>query len=216
MLGSCLTSLIEGGEASWNLVEHHQSDASAIERSLTRPAEFDVILDRYYDELYAFLAGATGPEAAEDLAQIVFLTAFDRRHRFRSERVSARPWIYGIARNVLRRWYRSNSRRQRALDRWGRSARPVTEFESEAAGRLSIESTRQQLRSALEQLSRRDREVLLLRGLAGLTYEEISEALGIPIGTVRSRLHRSRQQLRSLLGEAGASNPWKEVEDEHG
>ena len=197
-------------------MEHHQSDASAIEGSLTNPAEFDVIFERYYDALYAFLARATGAVAAADLAQNVFLIAFDQRHRFRSESGSARPWLYGIARNVLRRWYRSNSRRRRALDRWGRSGRPATDFEPEAAGRLSAESTRQQLRIALEKISRRDREVLLLRGLAGLTYEEISEALGIPIGTVRSRLHRSRQQLRSLLGEAGASSLWKEVEDEHG
>lgn len=197
-------------------MEHHPSDVSAIEQSLSRPAEFDVIFDRYYDALYAFLARAAGPEAAADLAQNVFLTAFDQRHRFSSDSDSARPWLYGIARNVLRHWYRTNTRRRRALDRWGGSSRPASEFEHETAGRLSAESTRRQLRTALEQMSRRDRDVLLLRGLAGLSYEEISEALRIPIGTVRSRLHRSRQQLRSLLGESGVVALWKEVEDEHG
>lgn len=173
-----------------------QSDASVIERSFTEPACFEVIFERHYDHVHAFLARSIGPDGA-DLAQDVFRIAFQQRRRFRLDAASAKPWLFGIARNVLRRWYRNQTRRRVGwlyLDRdEGR------DFTPDAINRVSASAMRDELRRAIRAMPSHERDVLLLVALADLTYAEIAEVIEAPVGTVRSRLHRARQRLRRHL-----------------
>lgn len=175
-----------------------RSDAGAIERSFTDPASFDIIFDRHYVSVYSYVTRSVGADAGADLTQEVFLAALVQRRRFRTDHESARPWLFGIATNLVRRWFRSEGRRRRMLRRWaGRG--DTTDFTSEAVDRLSAQVMRRQLRDALRSLPDQERDVLLLFALGDLSYDEIAAAVSTPVGTVKSRLHRGRHRLRRLL-----------------
>lgn len=193
-------------------MEPERSDAWAIERSFTDAASFDIIFSRHYDSVYSFVTRAVGSDAGADLAQEVFVVAFDQRRRFRRDRDSARPWLFGIARNLLRRWYRTEARRRRAHRRQAGGNRAV-DFTPDAIDRLSAEAMRDELRAALRAIPRRERDVLLLFALGDLSYAEIAEAVAAPVGTVRSRLHRGRERLRRLLGEGAEAILGSEMGD---
>ena len=111
----------------------------------------------------------------------------------------ARPWLYGIATNVLRRHRRSGWRRWRAYARldW-RDAVDLPDADA-VVRRLDAQALAPTLDRALATLSAGDRDVLLLFAWANLSYSEIAEALGLPSGTVKSRLHRARHVLREHL-----------------
>jgi RNA polymerase sigma-70 factor (ECF subfamily) len=143
-----------------------------------------------------------GWDLAEDLTASVFLAAFQSRTRFRPSGQDARPWLYGIATNILRRHSRTEVRRFRA---YGRVPDPgATEIDGDAlANRLDAQRGAAVIGDALAQLPEAERTVLLLLAWADLTYEEAAVALDVPIGTVRSRLHRARGRLRELLGPIG-------------
>src|SRR5204862_6813178 len=105
--------------------------------------------------------------------------------RYDATREAARAWLLGIAANLLRRHWRSERRR---LDAYARSGgRDVAELSGPVAAELA---------AAVKALPRREREPLLLLAWAELSYEEIGVALGVPIGTVRSRISRGRARLR--------------------
>lgn len=175
-----------------------QSDASAIERSLIEPASFDLVFERHYDVVHAFVSHAVGTDAAADLVQETFLTAFRSRRRFDRTRDSARPWLLGIARNVLRHWYRAESRRRRAFGRLA-GTMSMADFSADADDRIVAAGAREQLRLALRRLPAGERDAFLLARLDLMTYAEIAAVMGTPIGTVRSRLSRARFRLRRAL-----------------
>jgi len=180
-----------------------ESDAAVIEESLRRPDLFAAIFDRHFDEIHRYLARRVGGTVADDLAADVFLTAFTRRQRYDAARDCARPWLYGIATNLISSHRRQEARYFRALSQ--AEAPPEWESEEERlADRISAAATRPLLAAALAKLSPGDRDVLLLVALADFGYPEVAEALGIPQGTVASRLSRVRRQLRAALG---GSNP---------
>jgi RNA polymerase sigma factor (sigma-70 family) len=180
-----------------------ESDAAVIEQSLRRPDLFAPIFDRYFDEIHRYLARRVGGTIADDLAADVFLTAFTTRQRYDVARNSARPWLYGIATNLISSHRRQEARYFRALSQ--AAAPPGWEAEEERlADRISAAATRPLLAAALAKLPPGDRDVLLLVALADFGYPEVAEALGIPQGTVASRLSRVRRQLRAALG---GSNP---------
>ncbi|MGH2392147.1 MAG: RNA polymerase sigma factor, partial [Candidatus Limnocylindria bacterium] len=110
--------------------------------------------------------------------------------------------LYGIATNILRRHARTEVRRLRA---YGRVPRPgAAEIDGDAlASRLDAQQAAAVIGDALAQLAEAERTVLLLIAWADLSYEETAVALDLPIGTVRSRLHRARARLRELLGPIG-------------
>src|SRR5215469_1006499 len=93
------------------------SDGAVIADSLERPATFGVIFDRHGSTLLRFLARRVDPSGAEDLLGEVFRIAFERRSTFQRDRDSARPWLYGIAANVVAKHHRSEARRLRAIAR---------------------------------------------------------------------------------------------------
>jgi RNA polymerase sigma factor (sigma-70 family) len=187
-----------------SVTAHHiiepENDAVIIEASRGDPERFAAIFGRYFGEIHRYLARRVGTKAADDLAADVFLTAFSQRQRYNLARHSARPWLYGIATNLVGAHGRQEARYFRALAR--ADAKPVWHAEEDRmADRLVAEAARPALLAGLAQLRPGDRDVLLLVALADLGYQEVAQALGIPYGTVCSRLNRARRQLRASLGD---------------
>jgi RNA polymerase sigma-70 factor (ECF subfamily) len=161
------------------------TDAQAIHASLAEPEAFAVLFDRHFGAIHGYAQRRVGADLADEIAAETFTRAFDRRRRFDVSHESARPWLLGIAANLLRRHWRTERRR---LDAYARSTgRPDTALSEPVAGDLA---------AALRNLSRREREPLLLLAWADLSYDEIAVALEIPVGTVRSRISRARTHLR--------------------
>ena len=175
-----------------------QTDAAVIERSWHEPDLFAAVFDRYYAEIHAYVTRRLGRSLADDLASETFLIAFDRRRRFDVAQPSARPWLYGIAGNLIARHRRAEVRQYRALAR-SHSADTVDGHGDRVDGRLDAQALRAPLAAALLDIAERDREVLLLVAWAQLTCEEAAQALGIAAGTARSRLHRARRKVRAAL-----------------
>jgi RNA polymerase sigma factor (sigma-70 family) len=181
------------------------ADAAVIEQSRREPRRFEEVFDRYYADVHGFVARRLGPGRADDVASETFLFAFDQRERYDVARPDARPWLFGIASNLVARHRRAEMRQYRALAR-ARVA-PAAEGHAElVAGRLDAEALRGRLAAALLELEDRDREVLLLVAWAQLSCEEVARALGIPAGTARSRLHRARRRTRAALAQADPEN----------
>ena len=178
------------------------SDAQIIAASRVEPLVFAAVFDRHYDAVHRYLARRVGSDLADDLAAETFTTAFDARRRYDTTRPDARPWLFGIATNLLRHHHRGEARRLRAYARLDRPADPDGGFGGVEA-RLDARRAGPAITEALNRLSAGDRDVLLLFAWADLRYEEIAVALRIPIGTVRSRLHRARRRVRELLGDSG-------------
>jgi RNA polymerase sigma factor (sigma-70 family) len=178
------------------------SDVQVIAASRSEPHAFAIIFDRHYDAVHRYLARRVGADLADDLAAEAFTDAFDFRARFDTARTDARPWLFGIATNLLRHHLRSEARRLRAYARVDRPP-DIHEADGVIEARLDAERAGPMLAAALAQLSTDERDVLLLYAWADLRYEEIAEALQIPIGTVRSRLNRARGRLRELIGRSG-------------
>jgi RNA polymerase sigma-70 factor (ECF subfamily) len=174
------------------------SDSAVIADSLKTPGAFGVIFDRHGSTLLRFLARRVDPSDAEDLLGEVFRIAFERRSTFEQDRNSARPWLYGIAANVVAKHYRSEARRHRAIARLS-ADRALDDDPAEravAAADASVRWTR--VMDAIGALAEAERQVLLLFAWEELSYGEIALTLGIPVGTVRSRLSRGRSRLAQL------------------
>jgi RNA polymerase sigma-70 factor, ECF subfamily len=179
------------------------SDAAVIAGSVLRPEAFAAIFDRHFGAIHGYLAARVGSARADDLASSTFTIAFERRRRFRSDADSAGPWLFGIATNLLRNERRSEQRARHVLGRLEPADWACVATEGGDHERLAV---------LLAELDADQRDVLLLYAWAELSYAEIASSLAIPVGTVRSRLARAREHLRSGLGSAGASAPAREVE----
>jgi RNA polymerase sigma factor (sigma-70 family) len=176
------------------------TDADAIAFSVRNPSAFEVVFDRHFDDIFRYLRRRLGPSRAEELAAETFAQAFAARRRYDSQYASARAWLYGIAVNLLRHHYRSEERQLRAFGRTGVDPLAAEELSLE---RLDAAGAGPRVARALAELAAADREALLLYAWAELSYGEIADVLGVPIGTVRSRLHRARARVRELLAESG-------------
>jgi RNA polymerase sigma-70 factor (ECF subfamily) len=175
-------------------------DSAVIERSWETPDAFAVIFDRYADDIHRYVARRLGPDAADDLMAETFVTAFQRRRSYDLSHAHARPWLYGIATNLIGRHRRDEARRLRAMAR----VASLTPGHGQAVGAVTggpgAEDAHAALAGALAALPARYRDVLLVTAWGDLDYAEAAQALGIPVGTVRSRLHRARGKLRRALG----------------
>jgi RNA polymerase sigma-70 factor (ECF subfamily) len=181
-----------------------RTDAHLIARSCKEPHAFAVLFDRHYAAIAGFLRRRVERALADELAAETFLQAFTARERYDTSHKDARPWLYGIAANLLRRHHRSEQRRLRAYAR-AVDPREAPVFE-EIDARLDALAAQRELASALLALGPGERDVLLLHAWADLTYEQIARALAIPIGTVRSRLSRARRNACELLGACGEAS----------
>jgi RNA polymerase sigma-70 factor (ECF subfamily) len=179
-----------------------ESDGEIIKASLGDPVAFARIFDLYVSDLSRFVIRRAGQEAGEDLVAEIFTTAFRVRETFDETVKNARPWLYGIATNVLRHHFRTEGRARLALATLGpRLAvdQRGDDWISDTEDQTEFLRLRPLLESALAELDPGGRDALLLFAYADMTYEEVSHALGIPIGTVRSRISRSRAKLRELM-----------------
>ncbi|WP_243774076.1 RNA polymerase sigma factor [Actinomadura barringtoniae] len=166
---------------------------------MREPEHFALVFDRHSDEIHRYVARRLGPEMAEDVVAETFLTAFSKRSRYDLDRPDARPWLYGIATNAVREHRRAEVRRNRMLART-RTPGTVESFDERSAARVTAERLQPRLAAILARLSAADRDLLLLIAWADLSYEEAAQALGVPVGTVRSRLHRIRKKVRRAFG----------------
>jgi len=175
-----------------------ESDSAVIAASLATPGVFGVIFDRHGSTLLRFLTRRVDPAEAEDLLADVFRIAFERRSTFERDRDSARPWLYGIAANVVAKHHRSEGRRLRAIARLSID-RTLDDDPAERAVAAADAVVRwARVMDAIRALPEAERQVLLLLAWEELSYDEIALALGIPVGTVRSRLSRGRARLAAL------------------
>jgi RNA polymerase sigma factor (sigma-70 family) len=186
------------------------NDATVIARSLAEPERFAAVFDRHAPHIHRYLARRVGREAADDLVAETFLTAFRKRDRYDTTHPDARPWLYGIATNLVGRHLRDEVRRYRIAKRASGDLLGVDQ-----ADRVLADVTSRSLRApqcdALVSLTTADRDVVLLVACEELTYDEVARALGIPVGTVRSRMHRARSQLREALAETNATATYMEI-----
>lgn len=164
-------------------------------------AVFGRLFDEHAAALHRYLARRVGTTIADDLVSDTFLTALHRRHSYDPARAGVRARLYGIASNLLRRHVRDEVRALNATARLAGTHGRADGHETRVTDRLDAQRTVARLAGALATLSPDDREVLLLTSWAGLSAVEIAEALDIPAGTVRSRLHRVRRWLRASASE---------------
>jgi len=156
---------------------------------------FRELFRRHHRAVYNFCFRATGDwSVAEDCLSLVFLEAWRLREKVDGEGGSL---LLGIATFVLHRRRRVARRHQLLMERMPAPA-VVPDFTDEALGRIEDQKRIQAVRRVLDGLSRSDREVLWLCVWAGLGYAEAAAALGVPVGTVRSRLSRARRRLDQL------------------
>ena len=180
------------------------TDAEVITGSLEEPAGFATVFDRHFGGVHGYLARRIGSESAADLAAEVFVIAFGARNRYDPGQPNARPWLLGIATNLLRHHWRIERQQLHAMARLPLS--PMGDPETDAIERVDAAGSAAEVAAAVRDLRPSERDVLLLVAWADLTYPEVAEALHIPLGTVRSRLHRARRALRTKLS-ASASFP---------
>ena len=174
-------------------------DASIIAGSWTNPERFGALFDRHAVAIHRYLVRRVGRDDADDLLAEVFVAAFRARDRYDLQRPDARPWLYGIATNLSARTFRSRTRAAAAADRLSREEIAEADLQAAHTDRLDAEASWPRLAEALDRLPEGQSEALLLYVWADLTYEQISVATGVPIGTVRSRISRARRSLRELL-----------------
>ncbi|NES26287.1 sigma-70 family RNA polymerase sigma factor [Micromonospora terminaliae] len=190
-----------------------ETDAEIISRMHGDPAVFDAIFDRYYPAIHGYASRRLGRDLADDVAAETFLVAFDHWRRYDTTQHSARPWLFGIASNLIAGHRRAEARQYRALARAEHVDRDGNDGPADRiAVRLDAQAVRARLAAALAEISPSDREVVLLVAWADLTCEEVSRALEIPAGTARSRLHRARKRLRAALGGADPTATGEESE----
>jgi RNA polymerase sigma factor (sigma-70 family) len=135
-------------------------------------------------------------EDAEDVVQEAFLRAFSAFESFRGG--DAKPWLLTIVRNTSMTWLKRNRNAGATIGFEEALEDPIERSPDPEEG-LLISCDREQVRQALEQLPSDFREAVILREMEGLSYKEISATIGVPIGTVMSRLSRGRDWLRRIL-----------------
>jgi len=172
------------------------TDAELVASSARNPEAFTQLFERHWQAIFRFCQSRAG-SAGEDIAAEAFRVAFDRRGRYDARYGDARPWLFGIATNLLRDHFRSTRREEQKLTR-SAALEPAAQSADEL-GELERQLLGPQLATALHGLPAADRDALLLLAWADLDYEQIALALDVPLGTVRSRIHRARQRVRGYL-----------------
>jgi RNA polymerase sigma factor (sigma-70 family) len=172
------------------------------------PEAFELLFQRHARSVYNFCFRRTANWAvAEDLLSAVFLEAWRKRGDLRpSADGSLRPWLLGVATNLIRNRNRSSERFARALQRLWLRDEPGRYEGEDLGSRLADEKRMAALLELVRRLPRREREVLVLYAWADLAYSEIAVALGLPVGTVRSRLARARSRIGAWLDDSDSND----------
>ena len=185
-------------------------DAAVIQSSWREPERFAALFDRHAAHIHRYLARRAGRQVADDLVAETFLAAFAKRDRYDLGHADARPWLYGIATNLVNQHRRDAARQYRI--RQAAVAEPdVPGHADRVAADVTAQAMRTVLNAALAALPAGDRDVLLLIAWEQLTYQEVSRALAIPVGTVRSRLNRARTKTRQILAGTDAAATYEDI-----
>jgi RNA polymerase sigma-70 factor (ECF subfamily) len=168
-------------------MESLSTDAQLLARSVEEPGLFGELYERHGLVVRRYVRRRVGDAVGDDLASEVFIRAFRARGRYRPERDAALPWLLGIANHVIADHRRLERRRLAALARLAGQGPDLVEHQD---GDLAPE-----LVAALRQLPAVERDTLLLVVWGELTQEEAAAALGLPVGTVSSRVTRARKRL---------------------
>jgi RNA polymerase sigma factor (sigma-70 family) len=181
-------------------------DGRLIEASWTEPIRFAELFDRHYAAVHALCTRRVGRSESEDLAGDTFCRAFEHRRRFDVARPDARPWLYGIALNLVRTHHRGRFRRGNAYERNASLIDAAVDFSSVVERAVDARRELEIVIDALRGLPEDDVEALLLHVWERLSYEAVAEVLGVPLTTVRSRLYRVRHRLRDVLDRTETSD----------
>jgi RNA polymerase sigma factor (sigma-70 family) len=179
------------------------SDAAVIRASLDQPGRFGALFDRHATVVVRYLVRRVGVDDAEALLGEVFRVGFEKRATYDGARPNARPWLYGIATNLLARHRRSEARRIHATARLLGRQPPADDPTDHIVATLDAAELWPHVADAVARLPVEERDALILYVWEELSYEEIASALDVPVGTVRSRLNRARMSLRELRASIG-------------
>jgi len=174
-----------------------------IAASLDEPEHFGVLFDRHATAMYRYFVRRVEPDTADSLLGELFRVAFERRTTYDCQQPNARPWLYGIATRLLAHHRRSEARRLRATARLVATRDQGSDPTEDVLDALEARSTWPVVADALATLPDGERDVLFLYAWEDLSYQDIATALGLPVGTVRSRLNRARRRLRELRAPSG-------------
>ena len=180
------------------------SDQSLIDQTLAgRREAFGQLVERYQHRLYHGLLHALGSaEDAQDVAQDAFVNAFEKLASFKGQ-AAFYSWLFRIALNAGVSAKRKTRRMTASVEarREATGLEPTDNDPSNEPSHAMHVSDRQRLvRQALSELSDEFRTALVLKEMDGMSYEEIATVVDVPLGTVRSRIHRARLELRAKLG----------------
>ena len=177
------------------------SDAGVISESLTRPAAFGTIFDRHATVVHRYLVRRLGPAEAEAFTGEVFRIAFERRDSFDPDRTGdgARPWLYGIATNLVSKHRRREVRRVHAVARLAADRGATLDLADDVSAEVDAAQRWRLVAEALGRLPQAELDVLVLSAWEQLDDADIAASLAVPLGTVRSRRHRARRHLRELI-----------------
>ena len=178
-----------------------ESDALLIRRSVAEPELFSVVFERHHRAIFRFVTRRLGGDDAGAVASEVFLHAFAAREQYVAAHATALPWLYGIANRLVanhrRRELRHLEREAAARSREGDLV--AIDPSEDIAGSVDSQLAWPRLAGALAELPDDQRDTFLLLAWGDLTYTQIGVALDVPVGTVRSRISRARDHLRSAL-----------------
>ncbi|MGH3691989.1 MAG: RNA polymerase sigma factor [Microbacterium sp.] len=177
------------------------TDSEIVRRSRQEAAAFGELFERHARAVVGFASRRVGADVAEDVLSETFLVAFRRRASFDLRVDSARPWLLGIATRIIHRHRASEAKQLRSLlAQPPERARP--DDSDGLSDRLDASASLRELAPRVAALAKKDRDTLFLFAWGDLSYEETAQALGVPVGTVKSRLNR----VRRLLASARAGN----------
>jgi RNA polymerase sigma factor (sigma-70 family) len=162
---------------------------------------FDELYESFAEPVFGYIARRLGPQLAEDLTAQAFAEAWACRGQFDPSRGSRQGWLFGIATNLIRGHRRQEHRQLKAYGR-AAEAPPVSNPEMRIVERLAATDEWPMVARALSDLNMGERDVLWLHIVMGLPYADVADALGIPVGTVRSRLSRGRVRLAKAVEDA--------------
>lgn len=185
-------------DAGAQVTDAKPTDAGLAAAFRRDPELFTAVYDRYFGDIHRYVAGRLDAQVAEDIAAETFLVAFSQRDRFDPARGDLRPWLFGIATNLVARHRRAEARHYAAVARRG-TEQVVGGHEDRVIASVTAAGMRARLVTALAGLSRGERDVLLLVALAQLSHQEVARALGVSSGTVGSRLSRARAKLHKTI-----------------
>lgn len=185
-----------------------QSDAELIVQSATTPEAFALVVRRHHALVYRYVARRLGAQQAEDLASEAFALAFAARGKYDVAYPSARPWLLGIATNLIRNHKRAEYAALKAYATTGRD--PLTP----TATTPTDDTIGPAVAAAMAAMKPKHRDVLFLHAVAELSHEEIAHAMGVPIGSVKGWLSRARATAQQELAKHGLRDPATPITDE--